>query len=151
MAAPEIIQGGNVVTLPRKGSTPASVIARSSFSRAVLSIGGHVEALDIQVSVARAAIDVLMRRLHARADQMEPVDGDRAQLVAAMNDLAGEGHTNEETKTLVTFDQLDQAAEKLEELARKMRKLAECPLIPEEGTESFLVAKGIANAIGGAA
>ncbi len=150
MAAPQPTQNNNVLVLPQTG-TPPTVISRSSFSRAVVALGGHVASIDIQVSVAEAAIDVLMRRLHAHADQMEPVDGDRAQLVAAMNDLAGDRHQGEETKTLVTFDQLDQAAEKLEDLARKMRKLAECPLIPEEGTETFLVAQGIASAIGGAA
>lgn len=124
--------------------TPPAVIDRANLSRAVLAIGGEVLSLDIHLAVAEKAYEDLMLGLDPLV-QASPLESDRQAYQAAMDEI----RPGEYAKTILTLDQLRQAADKLEEMVARMRKLENSVLIPSEGEiVAGAVALGIAQAVG---
>lgn len=118
---------------------PASVISRSKLSQAVIQMGGEVVGLDIHIGIAEVAFADMMELLHPIAEAQE-VEGDRLAYANAMDSE----RSGEYAKALTTLDQIHQTADKLEELAARLRKFENSVLIPQDGDE---IAVGIANAL----
>lgn len=98
--------------------TPPTVKGRQKLAQAAINIGGHVVGLSIHTSAAVASMETLLADLHPIA-AAEDCESDRDAYLAALN----KGKDGDGDKVLLALDQIRQAADEVEIILAKLRKL----------------------------